>query len=353
MKYLHFGRRTGLRVSELALGTGNFGTGWGYGSERGEAKEVFDGYVAAGGNFIDTANVYQVGQAEELVGDFIAADRDYFVLATKYTLGVSPTDGLSRTGNSRRNLVHSVEASLKRLKTDRIDLLWAHMADGATPLDEILRGFDDLVRAGKIHYAGLSNFPAWMVSRADLLAELRGWSPVAGLQVEYSLAERGADREFLPMAEALGLGAALWSPLGGGLLTGKYRDGSKEGRLTGLGGALVRTEKGDRETAILDAVLAIAQELDATPSHIAIAWLLDKARKSSTGLVPILGSRTRAQLEGTLGAIDLQLSAGQVQRLNQASAIVMGNPYDILAQSAGSIAGGNAELLRKQLIPPR
>lgn len=353
MKYLHFGRRTGLRVSELALGTGNFGTGWGYGSERSEAKDVFDGYVAAGGNFIDTANGYQAGQSEQLVGDFISADRDYFVLATKYTMGLSPTDGITRTGNNRKNLIRSVEESLKRLKTDRIDLLWAHMADGATPLDEILRGFDDLVRAGKIHYAGLSNFPAWMVSRADLMAELRGWSLVAGIQVEYSLVERGADREFLPMAEALGLGAACWSPLGGGLLTGKYRDGSKEGRMTGLGGALLRTEKGDRETATLDAVLAIARELDATTSHVAIAWLLGKARKSSTALVPILGSRTRAQLDATLGAVSLHLSAEQVQRLDQASAIVMGNPYDIVTQSAASISGGSTDALRKPFIPPR
>ena len=353
MEYLHFGRRTGLRVSELALGTGNFGTGWGYGSERREAKEVFDGYVGAGGNFIDTANGYQAGQSEQLVGDFISADRDYFVLATKYTLGLSPAVGISRTGNSRKNLIRSVEESLKRLNTDRIDLLWAHMADGATPLDEILRGFDDLVRAGKIHYAGLSNFPAWMVARADLLAELRGWAPVAGIEIEYSLAERSADREFLPMVEALGLGAALWSPLGGGLLTGKYRDGSTEGRMTGLGGVLLRTEQSARETATLDAVLAIAKELDATPSHVAIAWLLDKARKSSTALVPILGSRTRAQLDATLGAVDLRLGADQVQRLDQASAIVMGNPYDILTQSATAIAGGNAVALRGQPIAPK
>jgi aryl-alcohol dehydrogenase-like predicted oxidoreductase len=353
MKYTNFGRRSGLRVSELALGTGNFGTGWGYGSERTEAKEVFDGYVTAGGNFIDTANGYQVGQSEQLVGEFIAADRDHFVLATKYTLGVSPADGVSRTGNGRKNMVRSVEESLKRLNTDHIDLLWAHMADGATPLDEILRAFDDLVRAGKIHYAGLSNFPAWMVARADLMAELRGWSPIAGIQIEYSLAERNADREFLPMVEALGLGAALWSPLGGGLLTGKYRDGSKEGRLTGFGGALVRTEKGDRETATLDAVMAIASELDVAPSHVAIAWLLDKARKSSTALIPILGSRTRAQLDATLGAVDVHLSAEQVQRLDGASAIAMGNPYDIIAQSADSLAGGKAEQLRKPLIAPK
>lgn len=232
MRYKTFGRRTGLRVSELALGTGNFGTGWGYGAEREEAQAVFEAYVAAGGNFIDTAHSYQLGQSEKLVGQFIAADRDHFVVATKYTLGSGGADGLSRTGNSRKNLVRSVEESLKRLNTDRIDLYWAHMADGMTPMEEILRGFDDLVRAGKILYAGLSNFPAWRVARADLLADLRGWAPVAGIQIEYSLAERTADRELLPMAEALGLGVALWSPLGGGVLTGTNtvratKDGSR------------------------------------------------------------------------------------------------------------------------------
>jgi aryl-alcohol dehydrogenase-like predicted oxidoreductase len=212
MRYKIFGRQTGLRVSELALGAGNFGTRWGHGAERADAKQLFDAYVEAGGNFIDTADNYQFGESEEIVGDFIAADRDHFVLATKYTLGTNDAHGVSRTGNSRKNMVRSVEGSLKRLKTDRIDLYWAHFADGMTPMEEIVRAFDDLVRAGKIHYAGLSNFPAWRVARADLLAELRGWAPIAGIQVEYSLAERTADRELLPMAEALGLGVALWSP---------------------------------------------------------------------------------------------------------------------------------------------
>jgi aryl-alcohol dehydrogenase-like predicted oxidoreductase len=206
VQYKTFGRRTGLRVSELALGTGNFGTGWGHGAERDEAKRVFDGYVEAGGNFIDTADSYQVGQSETLVGEFIAADRDHFVLATKYTLGAVPNGGISRTGNSRKNMVRSVEESLKRLKTDRIDLYWAHFADGVTPIEEILRAFDDLARAGKILYAGLSNFPAWRIARGDLLAELRGSVPIAGIQIEYSLAERTADRELLPMAEAFGAG---------------------------------------------------------------------------------------------------------------------------------------------------
>ena len=274
MRYKIFGQRTGLRVSELALGTGNFGTGWGHGAEREEAKRIFDSYVEAGGNFLDAADNYQFGQSEEMVGEFIAADRDNFVLATKYTLGATATDCLSRTGNNRKNMVRSVEGSLKRLKTDRIDLYWAHFADGMTPMEEIVRAFDDLVRAGKILYVGLSNFPAWRIARADLLAEWRGWALVVGIQIEYSLAQRTADRELLPIAEALGLGAALWSPLGGGFLTGKYRS-SDEGRLKGLG-MLVHTEKTARETAILDVVLAVAKEVDVSPTEVAIAWLLHK-----------------------------------------------------------------------------
>ena len=350
MRYKIFGRRTGLRVSELALGAGNFGTRWGHGAERAEAKKVFDAYVEAGGNFIDTADSYQFGESEEIVGEFIASDRDYFVLATKYTLGTTATDGISRTGNNRKNMVRSIEASLKRLKTDRIDLYWAHFADGMTPMEEIIRSFDDLVRAGKIHYAGLSNFPAWRVARADLLAELRGWAPIAGIQIEYSLAQRTADRELLPMAEALGLGAALWSPLGGGFLTGKYRT-SDEGRINSLLARLVHTEKTARETAILDALLGVAKEVDASPTEVAIAWLLHKAAKSTTALIPILGSRTREQLDGTLGALDLKLSPNQVERLDEASAIPLGTPHEQINGSAASIAGGKPELIEMPVIP--
>jgi aryl-alcohol dehydrogenase-like predicted oxidoreductase len=345
-----FGRRTGLRVSELALGAGNFGTRWGHGAECAEAKKVFNAYVEAGGNFIDTADGYQFGESEELVGEFIASDRDYFVLATKYTLGTTATDGISRTGNSRKNMVRSVEGSLRRLKTDRIDLYWAHFADGVTPMEEILRAFDDLVRSGKILYAGLSNFPAWRVSRADLLAEVRGWAPLAGIQIEYSLAQRTADRELLPMAEALGLGAALWSPLGGGFLTGKYRT-SDDGRLNTRLGVLVHTEKTARETAILDSVLAVAKEAGASPTEVAIAWLLHKAAASTTSLIPILGSRTREQLDATFGALDVKLSSDQVGRLDTASAIPLGTPHDQINGSAAAIANGKPELLEVPVLP--
>jgi aryl-alcohol dehydrogenase-like predicted oxidoreductase len=345
MRYRIFGRHTGLRVSELALGTGNFGTAWGHGAERGEAKRIWDGFAEAGGNFIDTANGYQFGQSEEMVGEFIASDRDHFVLATKYTLGTTPEAGISQTGNARKNMASAVEASLKRLKTDRIDLYWAHMADGVTPMEEILRGFDDLARAGKILYAGLSNFPAWRIARAATMAELRGSLPVAGIQIEYSLVERTPDRELLPMAEALGLGAALWSPLGGGFLTGKYRgDPEADNRLAKLG-FLVHGEKSARETALLDAVLAVAKETGATPTHIAIAWLLHRAARSSNGLIPILGSRTRAQLDGTLGAVDVKLTAEQVNRLEAVGAVPLGVPHEQLRQTAPRLAGGKLELL--------
>jgi aryl-alcohol dehydrogenase-like predicted oxidoreductase len=350
MRYKIFGRQTGLRVSELALGAGNFGTRWGHGAERADAKQLFDAYVEAGGNFIDTADNYQFGESEEIVGDFIAADRDHFVLATKYTLGTNDAHGVSRTGNSRKNMVRSVEGSLKRLKTDRIDLYWAHFADGMTPMEEIVRAFDDLVRPGKIHYAGLSNFPAWRVARADLLAELRGWAPIAGIQVEYSLAERTADRELLPMAEALGLGVALWSPLGGGFLTGKYRQ-SNEGRINSMLARLVHTEKSARETAILDALIEIAKETGAAPTEIAIAWLLHKGRASTTAWIPILGPRTAEQLGGTLGALEMKLSSDQMERLDALSAIPLGTPHEQINGSVSRIAGGTPELLDAPAVP--
>jgi aryl-alcohol dehydrogenase-like predicted oxidoreductase len=349
MRYRIFGRNTGLRVSALALGTGNFGTAWGTGADREEAKRIFDGYTAAGGNFIDTADSYQFGQSEEMVGEFIAPDRDFFVVATKYTLGASAKGDLSRTGNSRKNMIRSVEESLRRLKTGRIDLLWAHMADGTTPMEEILRGFDDLVCAGKILYAGLSNFPAWRIARAETLATLRGSLPIAGIQVEYSLVERTAERELLPMAEALGLGAALWSPLGGGFLTGKYRS-SDEGRLTTLK-MLIHSEKTSRETAVLDAVLAVAGETGARPEEIAVAWLLERAARSTTALIPILGPRTRAQLDSTLGALDVQLTREQVARLDEASAIALGVPHEQLAKSFERINGGAGAQLDLPQVP--
>jgi aryl-alcohol dehydrogenase-like predicted oxidoreductase len=234
MRYQVLGSHTGLRISSFALGTGNFGTAWGYGAEPAEAQRILDRYLEAGGNIVDTADNYQMGESEALLGAFIGAQRDHLVLASKYSWGQEANGGLLLTGNSRLNLRRSVENSLKRLRTDRLDLLWVHMPDGMTPMEEILRGLDDRARAGKIIYAGLSNFPAWRVANAVSMAELRGGLPIAAIQVEYSLVERTAERELLPMSKAFGLGCLAWSPLGGGLLTGKYRRG-EQGRATQFG----------------------------------------------------------------------------------------------------------------------
>jgi aryl-alcohol dehydrogenase-like predicted oxidoreductase len=334
MRYKLFGRGTGLRVSELALGCGTFGTRWGYGSEPAEARQVFDGYVEAGGNFLDTADSYQVGQSEELVGQFITGRRDDFVLATKFTLGLRPGSPLLAVGNSRKNMVRSVEASLKRLNTDRIDLYWVHMPDGVTSSEEIVRGLDDLVRSGKVLYVGLSDFPAWRVARAATIAEVRGWASIVGLQIEYSLVERTPDRELLPMAHGLGLGIVGWSPLGGGLLSGKYRRG-EQGRATNFG-RLIHQENDPRKTATVDAVVAIAEENAVKPSQVSLAWV------ATRGVIPILGPRTPEQLAENLGATNVTLSPQQVARLDAASAVALGFPHDMLAADAQRkrLAGG-------------
>jgi len=338
-------RKSGLRVSQLALGTGNFGTGWGYGSDFAEARKIFDRYAEAGGFFIDTADTYQVGQSEEFVGQLIANDRDHFVLSSKYTMGAENDGSISKSGNSRKNMVRSVEASLKRLKTDHIDLYWAHFTDETTPMEEIMRGFEDLVQAGKIHYAGLSNFPAWRIARADMIGELRGWSPLVAIQTEYNLVERSAERDLIPMADALGLGITTWSPLAGGMLTGKYRN-NEQGRLQGLGGILVHSEQSGRKTAILDTVISIATEADTTPANVAIAWLLDQSRNLSTGMVPILGPRTLSQLDATLGALDVHLTQDQIDRLTSVSAFERGTPHDQI-QSLGAQARGGDKIIRR------
>jgi aryl-alcohol dehydrogenase-like predicted oxidoreductase len=336
MRYRIFGR-TGLRVSSLALGTGNFGKGWGYGADSDAARNIFTQYREAGGNFIDTADQYQFGQSESMLANFIAAEREDLVLATKFSLGDSPDAGLQRTGNSRKAMVQSVEASLRRLNTDRIDLLWVHMPDGVTPIEEIARGFDDLIRSGKVLYAGLSDFPAWRVAAGATLAELRGWAPISAVQLEYSLVERSVERELLPMAAAFDLGVVGWSPLGGGLLTGKYRKG-ETGRAQGLG-AVIHGESDARKTATLDTVLALAQETGLPAGQIAIAWVMSK------GVLPIIGPRTEQQLTDNLAALDVVLSTAQLEQLDAASAIAPGFPHEVVAASAPGLAGGKHELI--------
>jgi aryl-alcohol dehydrogenase-like predicted oxidoreductase len=323
MRYKLFGQHTGLRVSEFVLGTGTFGTRWGHGAQPDEARRIFDGYAQAGGNFIDCADSYQFGEAEELLGEFLPGRRDEFVLASKFTQSATPNASILVTGNSRKAMVASLEASLKRLKTDRIDLYWVHYADGVTPTEEIARGFDDLARAGKILYAGLSDFPAWRVARAATIAELRSTLPIAGLQVEHSLMERTTERELLPMGQALGLGTVAWSPLGGGVLTGKYRRG-EQGRKEGFGGRVFQPENSVQRTAILDAVIAVAQEIGATPGQVAIAWVAAK------GSLPIIGPRTVGQLEDNLAALAVKLTPEQIGRLDEVSAVAPGFPHTLL-----------------------
>lgn len=348
MQQRTFGRLTGLRVSEYALGAGNFGTGWGMGAKPDEARRMFDRFAEAGGTLIDTAESYQVGESETLLGDFLAADRDHFVVATKFSNGVSkPTP--STTGNGRKNMIRAVEGSLKRLNTDRIDLYWVHFQDGVTPIEEILRGLDDLVSSGKIVHAGLSNFPAWRVARAQTIAELRGWSPVSGIQVEYSLVERTADRELLPMAEALGLGVTLWSPLGGGLLTGKYRH-SDEGRLTDWN-RLIHIEDSAQKTATVDELLKLANELGAPPAQVAMAWLRERDARSTTSLISIIGPRNVAQLDDYLAALDLTLTREQADRLDAVSAPSLGVPHGVTANVRDAVLGGDASRFNLPTIP--
>jgi aryl-alcohol dehydrogenase-like predicted oxidoreductase len=321
MRYKIFGQRTGLKVSELALGTGMFGQTWGYGATLEDAKRIIDRFADAGGNFIDTADNYQHGVAETLIGDVIASKRDDFIIASKFTRGASGDPALARLGNNRKNMVQSVEASLKRLKTDRIDLYLAHMDDFVTPMEEIARGLDDLVRVGKIVYGGLSNFPAWRVATAANLADLRGWTAVCAIQIEYNLLQRTPERELLPMAEGFGLGVMGWSPMAAGILTGKYQQGER-GRATELKTSVTHVDNPHND-AVVDAVRAVAKEVGSKPGQVAVAWVRAK------GVLPIVGTRTPEQLEDHLDALKVTLTDEQVRRLDAVTAIALGYPHDL------------------------
>ncbi|MEU0279073.1 aldo/keto reductase [Streptomyces sp. NPDC006195] len=324
--------RSGLRVSPMALGAATFGTDWGWGAERDEARELFDLYVERGGNFIDTANTYTNGSSERLLGEFTRGRRESLVLATKYTTLRRPGDPNSG-GSHRKSLFTSVEASLRQLDTDYIDLLYLHVWDFTTPVEEILRGMDDLVRQGKILYVAICNAPAWQVSRMQTIADLRGWSPLVALQIEYSLIERTGERDLIPMAREMGLGVIPYSPLAGGVLTGKYsRDdliatnvASDDGTRKSFNFALGTVT--ERNLAIADVVKEVATELGRTPAQVGLAWTLRKPGVTA----PIIGARTPAQLMDNLGALEVDLTAAQLARLDEASATGLGFPHDMLA----------------------
>jgi aryl-alcohol dehydrogenase-like predicted oxidoreductase len=317
MRYKLLGA-SGLRVSELALGTMTFGETWGWGASKEESRRIFDAYAEAGCTFVDTANNYTDGTSEQYVGDFVAPDREHFVIATKYTLSTRRDDP-NAGGNHRKNMVQALEASLRRLRTDYVDLLWLHMWDGLTPVEEVMRAFDDLVRAGKVLYVGFSDTPAWVVSRAHAIASLRGWTPPAAVQLPLSLADRGAQRDLLPMARELDLAACAWGTLEGGTLTGKYfaQDGGPR-RYSG--------EPGETEQALAREVMAVAEEAGCTPAQVALNWV----RQQPGLVIPIVGARTEQQARDNLECLEHQLSAEQLDRLTAAAPISLGFPHSFL-----------------------
>lgn len=326
MRYKLLGR-SGLRVTEMALGTMTFGTDWGWGADREESKRIFDAYVEAGGNFIDTANRYTNGTSERYVGEFISGDRDRFVVATKYTITNREGDP-NASGNHRKNLQSSLRRSMERLAVDYVDLLWVHMYDRLTPLEETMRALDDVVRSGRALYVGISDAPAWTVSRANTMADIRGWTRFNALQIRYSLVDRTPERELLPMARALDLAVTPWAVLGAGVLTGKY---TREGGTDGTERLLTEPDRArvaltERNLGIAREVAAVSQEAGCTPSQVAIAWM----RRQPGVIVPILGARSTAQVEDNLGALEVTLSDEHMSRLDEASAMDPGFPRNFL-----------------------
>jgi aryl-alcohol dehydrogenase-like predicted oxidoreductase len=313
--------KSGLRVSELCLGTMTFGAEQSWGSSREESRRIFDKFAEAGGQFLDTANCYADGASERLLGDFVATDRHRFVLATKYSLSMRRDDP-NAGGNHRKNMVASLEASLQRLQTDYIDVFWVHAWDFVTPAEEVMRGLDDLVRAGKILYCGISDTPAWIVAHAHTLAILRGWSPFIGLQILYSLMERTAERELLPMARGLGLSVTAWRALGSGILTGKYSDVVGEPKRVPAGDPRLS----EKNVSVGEQVREFARSIGRSPAQVALNWV----RQQSGSIIPIIGARTLQQLQDNLGALEFTLDPAQVERLSALTRIELGFPHDFL-----------------------
>lgn len=337
MRYKLLGK-SGLRVSELSLGTMTFGEEWGWGASKEESRKIFDLFAEAGGNFIDTANRYTDGTSEKYVGEFIASERERFVLATKYSLFMRQGD-VNSSGNHRKNMVQALEASLKRLNTDYIDLYWVHIWDFTTPVEEVMRALDDVVRAGKVLYVGISDTPAWIVSQANTLASLRGWTPFVGMQIEYNLAARDPERDLLPMAHALDIGVTAWAPMAGGLLAGKYNKNAQNrssdtNRLENPG---MEGRLSARNLRIAEEVQSVAREIGCTPSQVALNWL----RQQKKGvIIPIVGARKASQIQENLGCLEYTLTEQQLQRLDEISKIELGFPHDFWSSVKDMVYGG-------------
>lgn len=323
MNYKLLGR-SGLKVSELSLGTMGFGTEGGWGADKDASFAIMDAYANAGGNFLDTANMYKLGTSERIIGEYLTGnDRDFFVLATKYSLKDNTTNP-NASGNNRKNMMRSVEESLKRLKTDFIDLFYLHIWDDLTPIDEVMRGMDDLVRQGKVNYIAISDTPAWIISKGNTLAELMGWSQFVALQVEYSLIARTPERDLIPMAKHFGMTVTPWAPLGGGVLTGKYIRG-EQGRIKPESKRL-----NDRAVEITKAVVEIADELGVSPGNVALKWTMQQG----FSCIPIVGATKLSQLEDNLKTVDVTLSDEQLKRLDDASVIELGFPGEFFKEDA-------------------
>ncbi len=327
--------RSGLRVSPLCLGTMTFGLDWGWGSSVEDSVAILRAYIERGGNFIDTANIYTKGHSEVIIGDFLSKNdeqRDRLVIATKFMGSMYPGDP-NGGGAGRKSIIGACEQSLRRLQTDYIDLYWMHFWDRHTPIEETMRALDDLVRAGKVRYLGFSDTPAWVCSRAQTIAELRGWTPLVALQVEYSLLERTVEGDLLPMAVELGLGVTPWSPLKGGVLSGKY---TRSHQPPPDRGEWVAAHLKERAFALIEAITAVANQTSATPAQVALNWVQTRAGVAST----IIGARTMAQLEDNLGALDVHMLPEHLATLDQLSKPSLAFPHEFLKFSANVAQGG-------------
>ncbi|WP_342380412.1 aldo/keto reductase [Myxococcus stipitatus] len=318
--------RSGLRVSPLCLGAMTFGEDLGWGSSVEESQQIIDRFIDLGGNFIDTANFYTKSHSEKILGDHVGrhpARRDRLVLATKFSGNLYPGDP-NGGGSGRKSILAACENSLRRLQTDYIDLYWLHNWDVHTPIDETMAALEDLVRAGKVRYIGVSDTPAWKIAQANVTAHFRGWSAFVGLQIEYSLLERSVEQELVPMALELGLGITPWSPLKSGALSGKYTR-ANAGTQKGDRGAFVQSALSEKTYAVVDALEVIAKEQGTTVARVALAWVQAQPGVSST----IIGARRLSQLEDNVGALDVKLTAEQLARLDALTKPTFGFPQSM------------------------
>jgi aryl-alcohol dehydrogenase-like predicted oxidoreductase len=348
MEYKLFGR-SGLRVSDICLGTMTFGQEWGWGSSKEECRKIFDAYVDKGGNFIDTANHYTNGTSEAYLGEFIADKRDRIILATKFSLTMDPSDP-NASGNHRKNMMQALNKSLKRLKTDYVDIYWLHAWDFLTPVDEVMRGLDDLVRSGKVLYIGISDAPAWVVAQANTLADAHGSTPFTSMQLEYSLVERTIEREHIPMAKALDLAIMAWSPLAMGALTGKYAESkpNSDARLT-KNANLQESYLSERNTPIIETVVKIAREINRTPAQVALNWIIQQPGV----IIPIIGAKNLNQLNDNLLSAEFRLDPKHLQELDEVSKIDLGFPHAFLQKPdiKQRLFGNTAELIHNHRQP--